>query len=403
MRDQLVGLLEKADLALGSAAGVIEDETLAPLIATVGAVRTRLAYPEDVLVAALVGGTGSGKSSVFNALCEAELVDVSGVRPTTARPAAAVPVATGGAMDGYLDRLGVEERYSHPGPRICLVDLPDTDSVEVEHRHRVAALMPLVDVVVWVVDPEKYRDARLHEEFLEPLAEYSAQFLYVLNQVDRLTEIEADEVRDDFRLALQEDRIESPSVIAMAAAPPTGPPIGLDQLREALEAKRADRETLYGKLMTDLAATSRSLERAAGRGLDFDERAAQALDRAAAEVTGADFTGAAETLTVFLDALEAESGGVTAEKLAVIAAEVPDHIRRIEGRLNEDDLPDRGWLRRLFGRHEHTTERDRTAQARSLLAEAVIRPARAVLARRAMAVASITELAVEVESLRRLR
>lgn len=403
MRDQLVGLLEKADLALGSAAGVIEDETLAPLIETIDSVRTRLAYPEDVLVAALAGGTGSGKSSLLNALCQAELVDVGGVRPTTSRLAAAVPVATGGAMDRYLDRLGVEERHTHPGPKICLVDLPDTDSAEVEHRHRVAALLPLVDVVVWVVDPEKYRDARLHEEFLKPLAEYSAQFLYVLNQTDRLTEIEADEVRDDFRIALQEDWIESPSVIAMAAAPPTGPPIGLDQLRQALEAKRAERETLYGKLMTDLVATCRSLEKAAGRGLNFDERAAQAVDRAAAEVAGGDLTGADETLTVFLDALEAESGGVTAEKLAVIAAEVPDHIRRIEGRLRDEDLPRRGWLRRLVGRHEATTEKDRTAQARSLLAEAVIRPARAVLARRAVAVASIAELAVEVERLRGLR
>lgn len=403
MRDQLIGLLEKADLALGSAAGVIEEETLAPLIESVGAVRTRLAYPEDVLVAALAGGTGSGKSSLFNALCEAELVDVGGVRPTTSRPAAAIPVAIGGTMDGYLDRLGVEERHTHPGPKICLLDLPDTDSVEVEHRHRVATLLPLVDVVVWVVDPEKYRDARLHEDYLKPHAEYSAQFLYVLNQIDRLTEMEANEVRNDLRVALEEDWIESPSVIATAAAPPSGPPIGLDGLRVALEAKRAGRATLYGKLLTDLAATCRSLENAAGRGLDFDERAAQAVDRAAAEVTGADLTGATETLTGFLDALEAESGGVTAEKLATIAAEVPDHIRRIEGQLREDGPPDRGWLQRLFGRDEDTTTGDTTGRARSLLAEAVIRPARAVLARRAVAVASIAELAVEVESLRRLR
>ncbi|HEY7824959.1 MAG TPA: hypothetical protein VIG24_19120, partial [Acidimicrobiia bacterium] len=134
MRDRLIGLLEKADLALGSAAGVIEDRTLEPLIESVRAVRTRLSYPEDVLVAALAGGTGSGKSSLFNALCEADLVDVGGVRPTTSRPAAAVPVSVGAGMDGYLDRLGVEERHTHLGARICLLDLPDTDSVEVEHR-----------------------------------------------------------------------------------------------------------------------------------------------------------------------------------------------------------------------------------------------------------------------------
>lgn len=403
MRDRLIGLLEKADLALGSAAGVIEEETLAPLIESVRAVRTRLSYPEDVLVAALAGGTGSGKSSLFNALCEAELVDVGGVRPTTTHPAAAVPVSAGAAMDGYLDRLGVGERHTHPGAGICLLDLPDTDSVEVEHRHQVASLLPLVDIVVWVTDPEKYRDARLHDDFLKPLSDYEDQFLFVLNQVDRLNADEADDVRDDLVTALAEDGFAASRVITTSAAPPSGPPVGLEGLGAALEAKGENRETLYGKLLTDVAATCRALEDEAGTGHDFDRRAAGTVDRAAADLAGGHPTDATKVLTDFLDALAAETGGVTAGKLSGVAADVPDHVRRIEGQLEND--PGRvSWVRRLFRRDRRgADDADRVDTARALLDEAIIRPARAVLARRALAVASIAELAVEVESVRPAR
>lgn len=402
MRDRLIGLLEKADLALGSAAGVIEDRTLEPLIESVRAVRTRLSYPEDVLVAALAGGTGSGKSSLFNALCEADLVDVGGVRPTTSRPAAAVPVSVGAGMDGYLDRLGVEERHTHLGARICLLDLPDTDSVEVSHRHQVASLLPLVDIVVWVTDPEKYRDARLHDGFLKPLSDYEEQFLFVLNQVDRLTGDETGDVRDDLVAALAEDGFAASRVITTSAAPPSGPPVGLEDLAAALEEKAADRKTLYGKLLTDLATTCRALGDEAGAGHDFDRRAAGAVDRAAAELVGGHPTEATEVLTDFLEALASEAGGKSAGKLSGIAADVPDHVRRIEGQIGSAPVP-AGWLRRLFRRDELGVDTARVDTARALLDEAVIRPARTVLAKRALAVASIAELAVEVESLRPVR
>ncbi len=400
MRDRLITLLEKADLALASVSDIVDEQALAPLIDAVRAVRTRLAYPDDVLVVALAGGTGSGKSSLLNALCEEELVDVGGVRPTTSHPAAAIPKSVGSSLDGYLERLGVGERHVYEGPRICLIDLPDTDSVELEHRHRVDALLPLVDVVVWVTDPEKYRDARLHEEYLAPLSGYSAQFLFVLNQTDRLSEIQAGEVGDDLRLALEEDGIEQVRVITMAAAPAAGPPMGIEELAGALESKRQNRSTLYGKLLTDVAATSRDLESVAGRNLDFDERAARAIELASGELAEGDSGSAAEVLTGFIEALQTETGGEAADKLAVIAADVPGHIRRIEGEVaaSEVSTPWR-WIRGAMPGNDPAPGRDPDRIA-SLLSAAVIRPARAVLARRAVAVASVADLAVEVESLR---
>lgn len=395
MHDRLIGLLERADLAVASVSEVLGQETVSPLIDKVQSVRTRLSYPDDALVVALAGGTGSGKSSLLNALCDSELVDVGGVRPTTSHPAAAIPDDLGHAMDGYLDRLGIRERHAYDGERICILDLPDTDSVELEHRYRVDALLPLVDVIVWVTDPEKYRDARLHEDYLVPLAEYSAQFVFVINQIDRLTEIEAGDVRHDMRLALDSDGVDAASVIMTAAAPPAGPPIGLEALVDALEAKNEDRGTLYGKLLTDLAVTCRQLESVAGRSLDFDERAATTVEVSAAALAAGEAATAVEILTRFMEALQAETGGVTAGKLAVIAAEVPDHVRRIAGEVRSPPTsPKRRWFRRA---PEPSVDPARIA---NLLSAAVVRPARAVLARRAVAVASVGELAVEVAKLR---
>ena len=398
MRDDLIGLLERADLALGSSAGVVAEEALTPLIEAVAAVRTRLAYPDDVLVVALAGGTGSGKSSLFNVFTGEDLVDVGGVRPTTATPAAAIPSSAGSSLDGYLDRLGVAERHVYDGPAICLIDLPDTDSVEVEHRHRVGAVLPLVDMVVWVTDPEKYRDARLHGEYLKPMAEHAAQFLFVLNQIDRLGRGEAGHVLDDLVQALGVDGIEDPTVVPMATEPPSGPPIGLQALTSALESRHRNRETLYGKLLTDLADTSRRLAAETGMGLDFDARAREVVDASAALLVAGDVTGATDTMTGFLDRLGAESGGMTAAKIEAIAADVPSHLRRIEAELNSQPPPPRkGWFRRRGAALDPVERESRTG---ALLAESVIRPARAVLARRAVAVASVVELAVEVENLR---
>lgn len=398
MRDDLLGLLEKADLALASSAGVVPEDTLAPLVAAVRSVRTRMAYPDDVLVVALAGGTGSGKSSLFNVLAGEELVDVGGVRPTTSLPAAAVPRPAGSSLDGYLDHLGIVERHVYEGGAACLLDLPDTDSVEVDHRHRVDALLPLVDVVVWVTDPEKYRDARLHHSYLAPLAAYGEQQVFVLNQIDRLAAGQAGQVLDDLVQALETDGFENPMVLPMSAAPPSGPPIGVERLRAALETRLGHTGVLYEKLLTDLAAAAARLEAEAGAGLDFDTRAVEVVANAADLLATGEASRAGEVLTDFLDRLASESGGLSAGRIEAVAATVPAHVRRISAELGEiEPVAEKRWFRR---RRELADPMPRVERARDLLSEAIVRPTRAILAGRAVAVASVAELGVDVESLR---
>ena len=94
-------------------------------------------------------------------------------------------------------------RHRHPPEPaldgLVLLDLPDHDSVRLEHRLEVDRLVGLVDVLVWVLDPEKYADAAVHDRYLAPLAGHAGVLLVVLNQVDRLDAVAAKACLTDLR------------------------------------------------------------------------------------------------------------------------------------------------------------------------------------------------------------
>ncbi|MEJ7744181.1 MAG: hypothetical protein WKF73_17575 [Nocardioidaceae bacterium] len=69
---------------------------------------------------------------------------------------------------------------------LVLLDLPDHDSTEVSHHLEVERLVELADVMVWVLDPQKYADAVIHDRYLRPLSSHRDVMLVVLNQVDQI-------------------------------------------------------------------------------------------------------------------------------------------------------------------------------------------------------------------------
>lgn len=383
---------------MSSASAVLEEASLEPLVNGLRVVRARTSFPDEVVVAALAGGTGSGKSSLFNALVGEELADVGGVRPTTQKPAAAVPSGASGRFDGYLDSMAVDTRFHHSGAGFLLIDLPDTDSTAVEHKHRVDEILPLVDVVVWVVDPEKYRDARLHAEYLRPLAPYGSQFVFVVNQIDRLHPSDLETLKGDFADALAKDGIDDPMIFAVAAMPPSGPPIGVDDLVAELEHRGANRESVTNKLLVDLAETAKALSDELGGGVDFDKRASVALDSAVKALVQDHEQEAVSALVGLLDDLSGDVETVTSAHLRRLAADVPAHVARIVEEIEPSEQPTPRWPRK-----KPTPTPPDAERARALLSEAVIRPARAVLAKRALAIASVAELGLDLERRRQLR
>jgi GTP-binding protein EngB required for normal cell division len=232
----------------------------------------RLGFPAETYVLALVGGTGVGKSSLLNALAGKSVSDASARRPTTAHPVAWVPRSSRPELAGLLGWLGVPEgdARDHEGGglgNVAILDLPDLDSVELEHRERVEAILPRVDAVVWVTDPEKYHDAILHDEFLADWLPRLDRQVVILNKTDRLTAADADRIRHDLeqdlaRMAGRGGR--GPRVRVLLASARTPGPAGIGQLREwlddAVEAKRIVR----ARLVTAIAAEVSALARAGG-------------------------------------------------------------------------------------------------------------------------------------------
>ena len=80
---------------------------------------------------------------------------------------------------------------------LVLLDVPDYDSVTTEHSLQVDRLVPLADILVWVVDPQKYADAALHDGYLRGLGARQEDMLVLVNQVDTLPESGLASLLDD--------------------------------------------------------------------------------------------------------------------------------------------------------------------------------------------------------------
>lgn len=222
----------------------------------------RLGFPGEIYVMALVGGTGVGKSSVLNALAGEEVSPARALRPTTEQPLAWVANESQEEIRPLLDWLGVERVVGHDRADlsgVAVLDLPDVDSVRIEHRATVDALLPRVDAVAWVVDPEKYDDERIHS-YLRRLAPHADRMRFVFNKADRIDPDQREMLAEDFRRRLAADGISQATVDVVS----TQAGIGVDELRTAL-AQAADAKAIVAaKVATDAAARVEELARAAG-------------------------------------------------------------------------------------------------------------------------------------------
>jgi GTP-binding protein EngB required for normal cell division len=258
------GSLERRLEALAEAAalaeGRLDGAPVAAARAVVDRAGKRLGLGLEATVVALAGSTGAGKSSLFNALAGAELTAAGRIRPTTATATAAVWGDAGGEL---LDWLEVPRRHRRDGDGpdgLVLLDLPDFDSVEASHRLEVERLLELVDLVVWVVDPQKYADAALHERYLRPLAGYEGAMVVVLNQADVLSGEALAACRADLSRLLGEDGLAGIPVLAASAR--TGE--GLDALHGVLAERVAAREAALARLEADVATAAAGLAAAGG-------------------------------------------------------------------------------------------------------------------------------------------
>lgn len=334
--------LDALDLAVARAAGVAGEEVVAGFARISLEARRRTGFLGESVVIALGGGTGVGKSSLLNALAGEQVAPTGALRPTTDRPLAWIPANPEPGLVRLLDSLGIEDRIGqNVYPHLAVLDLPDFDSVVGEHRATVEALLPKVDAVMWVVDPEKYNDRTLHADYLGPLAGYQGQFVFVMNQIDRLVDGEPEVVLPDFEQTLSHDGIAKPIVFALSAAPPGRSPEGLEPLRSYLAEKIDAKRVATGKLIEDLRRAGSGLADltgvSPGEGLDYDRRweeeSGRATDLLVSLVAGSPVMIAAERAG---ERLARRSGGGPLGRLAALIRRGP--LGRALGAGREEDV-----------------------------------------------------------------
>jgi GTP-binding protein EngB required for normal cell division len=239
--------------------------------------RGRLRHGSAHTVVALVGSTGSGKSSLLNALVGQQIARSGVTRPTTS---VTQGVVIGDGGEGLLDLIGVSQRHRVAAADtdllagLVLLDLPDFDSVSVAHRLEVDRLVTLVDLLVWVTDPQKYADETLHDGYLRRFNRHADVMQVVLNKVDTVPPRELDGLTADLARLLEADGLAGMSPIPTS----TMTPDGVDALRGVLAAEVSARRAALDRIAADLRAQAEDLAALVGLELPDGRRSGRAVD-----------------------------------------------------------------------------------------------------------------------------
>jgi GTP-binding protein EngB required for normal cell division len=263
--------IEALGQASEAARGRLDEQAVDRADATVERVSRRLGLTADHTVVALAGATGSGKSSTFNALAGVELSPIGVRRPTTSWATACVWGKDGASE--LLEYLGIAPRHQvmrdslldlgkedQALQGVVLLDLPDHDSTEVSHHLEVDRLIELTDLMIWVLDPQKYADAAVHDRYLAPMATHWAVMMVVLNHVDEVPDDRRQSMLDDIRRLLDADGLERVPLMATSAR--TGE--GIDALRYAIADRVRAKQVTRSRLEADVRHAAQELSDATG-------------------------------------------------------------------------------------------------------------------------------------------
>ena len=295
--EQLVQRSADLASALDHGGSRLPEHEVAQARALLEKVRARTALSGSRTVVALAGATGSGKSTLFNALVGQPVSRIGARRPTTSSPAAAIWGDEPSAE--LLQWLGVSTRHqvAASSPRFAdldgmvLLDLPDFDSTIAEHRAEADRVLELADVFVWVTDPQKYADAVMHDGYISRLAGHDAVTLAVLNQVDLLQRSQVGECLSDLRRLLTADGLGDVQIIPTSAAHGRG----IDDVASAVSEVVQQHNAAERRLLGDVTVRATALSRHVAQTEPPVQDAGPELDRALAQAAG---------VAVVLDAVE---------------------------------------------------------------------------------------------------
>ncbi len=138
------------------------------------------------LIVAFMGGTGVGKSSLLNRLA-GKAIARAGVERPTSREVTLYhhhSVAIKHLPEQLpLAQIKTAEHDNESRKSVIWIDMPDFDSTEQNNKHQVLEWLPHIDVLIYVVSPERYRDEKAWRLLLSEGGRHA--WLFVLNQWDR--------------------------------------------------------------------------------------------------------------------------------------------------------------------------------------------------------------------------
>jgi 50S ribosome-binding GTPase len=155
--------------------------------------KTRLAAP---LVVSTLGGTGTGKSTLVNAILGRELVASGRQRPTTLRPTLicreGFEPESVGINSADVEIVTVDLPILED---LILIDCPDPDTSESDQSKqsnlmRLRQILPHVDLLLVTTTQQKYRSARVSDELA--LAACGAHLVFVQTFADLDQDIRED-------------------------------------------------------------------------------------------------------------------------------------------------------------------------------------------------------------------
>src|SRR6185437_11753597 len=134
-------------------------------------------------------------------------------------------------------------------------------SIIAEHRDLVDSLLPRVDAVAWIVDPEKYMDHVIHGSYLKEFAPRIRRQIVVLNRSDLLSPADSSRVAEDMRGQLRRDGAGDIEVVATRAKEGAR---GIDELRKWLESGVEAKRVVVSRVAAEAREAVRDLGAEAG-------------------------------------------------------------------------------------------------------------------------------------------
>lgn len=136
------------------------------------------------LIVAFMGGTGVGKSSLLNRLAGEAIAKTGIERPTSYQVTLYhhQSLSVEKLPTQLVNKIKTSQHKACQHKNIIWIDMPDFDSTELANKNLVLQWLPHIDVLIYVVSPERYRDQKAWQLLLAEGQKHG--WLFVLNQWD---------------------------------------------------------------------------------------------------------------------------------------------------------------------------------------------------------------------------